>query len=205
MVANIWWLPSCTAWKFETKSQRMGAVPQHKEGPHASPSSSHREVCPGTRLVSSINVLCSSEYRGNTFNLSLLNMMSPLCLLYMAFIMPKYVSSITTLFFIINGCWVLSYVLSASIEMIMWFLFFNLLMWYISHWLVFCCCSVAQSCPTLCNPMDCSTVGLPVLHHLPEPAQTHVQTESVMPSNHLALCCPLLSSTFNLSQHHGLF
>ena len=31
------------------------------------------------------------------------------------------------------------------------------------------CCSVAQSCPTLCNPMDCSTSGFPVLHHLPEP------------------------------------
>ena len=37
-----------------------------------------------------------------------------------------------------------------------------------------CCFSVAQSCPTLCDPMDCSTSGLPVLHHLPELAQTHV-------------------------------
>ena len=35
-------------------------------------------------------------------------------------------------------------------------------------------CSVAQSCPTLCNPMDWSTPGLSVLHHLPELAQTHV-------------------------------
>jgi len=35
-------------------------------------------------------------------------------------------------------------------------------------------CSVAQSCPTLCNPMDCHTSGFPVLHHLPESAQTHV-------------------------------
>ena len=34
--------------------------------------------------------------------------------------------------------------------------------------------SVAQSCPTLCDPMDCSTPGLPVLYHLPEFAQTHV-------------------------------
>ena len=31
-----------------------------------------------------------------------------------------------------------------------------------------CCCSVAQSCPTLCDPMDCSTPGLPVHHQLPE-------------------------------------
>ena len=35
------------------------------------------------------------------------------------------------------------------------------------------CCSVAQSCLTLYDPMDCSTPGLPVLHHLPEFAQTH--------------------------------
>ena len=51
--------------------------------------------------------------------------------------------------------------------------------------------SVAQSCPTLCNPMDCSMPGLPVHHQLPEFTQTHV-IESVMPSNHLILCCPLL-------------
>ena len=37
-----------------------------------------------------------------------------------------------------------------------------------------CCCSVAQSCPTLCDPMDCSTPGFPVLHHLPKLAQSHV-------------------------------
>ena len=58
------------------------------------------------------------------------------------------------------------------------------------------CCSVAQSCPTLCNPMDCSTPGLPVLHHLPELAQTHVH--SVTDANHLILCRPhlLLPSIF---------
>ena len=37
-----------------------------------------------------------------------------------------------------------------------------------------CCCSVAQSCPTLCDLMDCSTPGLPVYHNLPELAQTHI-------------------------------
>ena len=36
------------------------------------------------------------------------------------------------------------------------------------------CCSVAKSCLTLCDPMDCNTPGFPVLHHLPEFAQTHV-------------------------------
>ena len=51
--------------------------------------------------------------------------------------------------------------------------------------------SVAQLCPILCDFMDCSTPGLPVHHQLPEFTQTHVH-ESVMPSNHLILCCPLL-------------
>ena len=51
--------------------------------------------------------------------------------------------------------------------------------------------SVAQSCLTLCDPMNCSTPGLPVHHQLPEFTQTHV-IESVMPSSHLNLCCPLL-------------
>ena len=49
-----------------------------------------------------------------------------------------------------------------------------------------CCYSVAKSCLTLCNPVDCSTPGLPVLRYLPE------SIESVMLSNHLILCCPLL-------------
>ena len=39
-------------------------------------------------------------------------------------------------------------------------------------WLL--CCSVARLCPTLCDPMDCTTPGFPVLHYLPEFAQTHV-------------------------------
>ena len=51
--------------------------------------------------------------------------------------------------------------------------------------------SVSQSCPTLCDPMDCSTPGFPVHHQLPELTQTHVH-ESVMPFNHLILCHPLL-------------
>ena len=48
-----------------------------------------------------------------------------------------------------------------------------------------------QPCPTLGNPVDCSTTGFPVLHHLPELLKL-VSTESVMPSNPLILCCPLL-------------
>ena len=50
--------------------------------------------------------------------------------------------------------------------------------------------SVAQSCPTLCDPMNHSMPGLPVHHQLPEFTQTHVK--SVIPSSHLILCHPLL-------------
>ena len=51
--------------------------------------------------------------------------------------------------------------------------------------------SVVQSCLTLCNPMNCSMPGFPVHHHswsLPKP----MSIDSVMPSNHLILCHPLL-------------
>ena len=51
--------------------------------------------------------------------------------------------------------------------------------------------SVAQSCPTFCDPMNCSTPGLPVHPQLPEFTQTHIHQVSD-PSSHLILCCPLL-------------
>ena len=46
------------------------------------------------------------------------------------------------------------------------------------------CCSAAQSCPRLCNPMDCSTPGFPVLHYLLDLIKL-MSIELVMPSNHL--------------------
>ena len=49
----------------------------------------------------------------------------------------------------------------------------------------------AQSCLTLCNPMDCSMPGFPV-HHNSQSLLKLISIESVMPSNHLSLCCPLL-------------
>ena len=58
-------------------------------------------------------------------------------------------------------------------------------------WLTFCCSSVAQLCPALCNPMDCSTPGFPVLHHLLELAQTYVRWVS----DAVQLSHPLLSSS----------
>ena len=68
----------------------------------------------------------------------------------------------------------------------------------------FCCCSVAQLCPTLCDLMDCSTPGFPVLHHLPELAQTHVHWvgDGIQPSHPLSSPSP---PAFNLSQHQGFF
>ena len=64
--------------------------------------------------------------------------------------------------------------------------------------------SGTQSCLTLCDPMDCSTPGLPVHHQLPELTQTHAHQvgDAIQPSY------PLSSPsrpTFNLSQHQGLF
>ena len=51
--------------------------------------------------------------------------------------------------------------------------------------------SVAQSCPTLCDPLDSSTLGLPIHHQLLDLTQ-FMSIESGMPSNHLILCHPLL-------------
>ena len=75
-------------------------------------------------------------------------------------------------------------------------------------WLPKCCglvqfSSVTQSCPTLCDLMDCSMPGFPIHHQLPELAQTHVHRvgDAIQPSHPLSSPSP----TFNLSQHQGLF
>ena len=64
-------------------------------------------------------------------------------------------------------------------------------------------CLVAKSCPTLCDPMDCSTPGCPIPLHLPEFAQVHVQCigDAIQPSQPLSPS----SSVFGLSQHQDLF
>ena len=64
--------------------------------------------------------------------------------------------------------------------------------------------SVAQSCLTLCDPMNCSMPGFPVHHQLPEFTQTHVHRvrDAIQPS--LPLLSPSLPA-FNLPQHQGLF
>ena len=64
--------------------------------------------------------------------------------------------------------------------------------------------SVDESCPTLCNPIDCSTPGLPVYHQLPEFTQTHVHWvgDAIQPSHPLSSPSP---PALTLSQHQGLF
>ena len=64
--------------------------------------------------------------------------------------------------------------------------------------------SVTQSCPTLCNPMNRSTPGLPVHHQLPEFTQTHIHQagDAIQPSHPLS---PPSPPALNLSQHQGLF
>ena len=64
--------------------------------------------------------------------------------------------------------------------------------------------SITQSCPTLCDPIDCSTPGFPVHHELPELAQTEVHRVS----DAIQLSHPLSSPSppaLNLFQHQGLF
>ena len=66
-----------------------------------------------------------------------------------------------------------------------------------------CCCPVAKSCLTLCNPMDCSIPGFPILHSLPEFAQTHVHWvgDAIQPSHVLS---PPSPPALNLSPHQSL-
>ena len=63
---------------------------------------------------------------------------------------------------------------------------------------------VIQSCPTICDPMDCSTPGFPIHYQLPELTQTHVHRvgDAIQPSHPLSSPSP---PAFNLSQHLGLF
>ena len=67
-----------------------------------------------------------------------------------------------------------------------------------------CCCSVAQSCLTLCDPMDCSVPGLPVSNHLPKfaPIHAHCLSDAIQPSHPLMLSS---LSALKVSQHLGLF
>ena len=71
-------------------------------------------------------------------------------------------------------------------------------------WSICCCCSVARSCPIICDPMNCRTPVFSVLHYFPEFAQTHIHwvNDAIQPSYPLSLPSPLALS---ISQHQGLF
>ena len=96
---------------------------------------------------------------------------------------------------------------TAAIQFCLGFFFFNAsifdsLKYY--HLSLVQLSSVAQSCPTLRDPMDCSTPGLPVHRQLPEFTKTHVHwvSDTIQPSHPLSSPFP---PAFNLSQHQGLF
>ena len=59
-----------------------------------------------------------------------------------------------------------------------------------------CHCSVTGACLTLCNPVDCGMPVFPILHYISRCLLKLVSIETVMPSNHLILCLPLLPSVF---------
>ena len=75
---------------------------------------------------------------------------------------------------------------------------------FVKFWHMHQFSSVAQSCPTLCDLMNCSTPGLPVHHQLLEFTQTHVHqvSDAIQPSHPLSSSSPPAP---NPSQHQGLF
>ena len=81
---------------------------------------------------------------------------------------------------------------------------FSACIWCSPSYKLPCCCSVAKLCLIFCDPMDCSMPGFPILHYLPEFAQTHVPwvDDAIQSSHPLSSTSPL---ALNLSQHQGLF
>ena len=73
----------------------------------------------------------------------------------------------------------------------------------VNDWIC-CCCWATKSCPTIWNPMDCSTPGFPILHCLPEFAQTYVHWtgDAIQPSYPLS---PTSPPVLKLPQHQSIF
>ena len=110
----------------------------------------------------------------------------------------------------IDVCWIIWQTLKYYTEILIKSYYSILTSWdyvwlrVISWNIVLSVSSISQSCPTLCDPMDCSTPGLPVHHQLPELTQTHVHWvgDAIQPSHPLSSPSP---PAFNLSQDQGLF
>ena len=75
---------------------------------------------------------------------------------------------------------------------------------YMEFYHLCCCCLVTKSRPTLCDHLDCSTPGFPVLHYLPDFVQIHVHWvgDAIRPSHPVSSLSP---PAFTLCQHQGLF
>ena len=106
--------------------------------------------------------------------------------------------------FILQVCESLSVLQISSFVSCFYILHRSDITWYLSFSDLIHFSSVAQSCPTLCNPMDCSTPFFPVHHQTLETTQTHVHriSDAIQPSH------PLLSPSppnVNLSQYQGVF
>ena len=81
------------------------------------------------------------------------------------------------------------------LQIAIFILFYGWVVFY-SVYIYLCCCSVTKSCPTLSVSMNCSTSGFPVLHYLPEYAQTHVHwvSDAIQPSHPVTLFSSCLQS-----------
>ena len=118
-----------------------------------------------------------------------------------------FIEGVTTVFYTFTSRWInaLFWAITNVISMIIYVK--NLYM--VICFLFSCVVSVqfspvAQSCPTLCDPMDCSTPGFPVPHQHPELSQTHAHRvgDAIQPSHSLSSPSPPAP---NPSQHQGLY
>ena len=105
------------------------------------------------------------------------------------------------------GLWIVNYIfLQVTIMLLLWFLPRGRITQWSRVWALESDSvqfnSVAQSCPTLCDPMNCSMPGLPVHHQLPEFTQTHVHQvhDAIQPSHPLSSPSPPAP---NPSQHQS--
>ena len=113
------------------------------------------------------NILCVFKYNNHTFkNLCVWNPSIRICFDFHVFAAFHFMLSYLSCVSYFSMCWKWKW---ASIRT--------------------CCCSVAQSCQTLCSPMDWSTPGFPVLHYFPEFAPDHVHwvDDVIQPSYPLSL------------------
>ena len=119
--------------------------------------------------------------------------------------LSNHVSQFTYLAYIVMWVHPLHVVVLLYTVLFFWYLFLCIIcVKSIINLLQYSHCLVSQSCSTFYHPMDCSTPGFPVLHHLLEFAQTHVHRvgDAIQSSHPLSPTSPL---AFSLSQHQGLF